>query len=222
LEKKESVAAGLEVFYLIMDLKETYNKIAEDLTKSHAYHDSVWWREGTDKFVSFLKPGAMVLDVGCGGGIASKYLIEKGFSVTGIDFSEKMIEIAKRDVPRGKFFVMDMRDVDLLKENFDGLYVKASILHLSKKEVPNFMLKLKERIKQGGFIYVAVKGANPGQEEEQVKVEDDYGYSYERFFSFFFESEMEKYFADAGLKVIWKKIAKTGRTNWIEVIGQRI
>lgn len=204
-----------------MNLKETYNKIAEDLTKSHRYRFDIWWREGADKFVSFLKPGASVFDVGCGGGIDSKYLIEKGLSVTGVDFSEKMIEIAKRDVPRGKFFVMDMRNIDSFSERFDGLYAKASILHLSKKEVPDFMLKMKERLNPGGFIYVAVKGANPGQEEEQIKVEDDYGYPYERFFSFFFMPEMEKYFADAGFEISWKKIARTGHTNWIEIIGQK-
>jgi 2-polyprenyl-3-methyl-5-hydroxy-6-metoxy-1,4-benzoquinol methylase len=35
-----------------------------------------------------------ILDVGCGGGIPiAKYLVEKGFRVTGIDSSEKMIRL---------------------------------------------------------------------------------------------------------------------------------
>ncbi len=200
-----------------MNLKDTYNKIAEDWVKNAT---STWWHESTDKFISFLKPGGRVLDVGCGGAIASRYFIEKGFSVTGVDFSEKMIEIAKRQTPNGKFLVMDMRDIDSLSERFDGLYVKASILHLAKKEVPGFMLKLKERLNPGGFMYIAVKKANPWQQEEQIKVEDDFGYAYERFFSFFFMPEMEKYFTDAGLKICHKQITPADRTNWIEIIGQ--
>lgn len=202
-----------------MNLKDTYNKIADDWWREHRADN--WWQEGTDKFISFLKTGASVLDVGCGAGLASKYLVEKGLAVTGIDFSDKLIEIAKREVPQGKFIVMDMHDVGSLGEQFDGLYVKASILHIPKKDLPAMMLKLKERLKPKGFIYVAVKGANVGQEEEQVKVEHDFGHTFERFFSFFFLPEMEKYFVDAGLKVIWKKVALTGQTNWIEVIGQK-
>ena len=203
-----------------MNLKDTYNKIAGDWFRQH--QPDSWWHEGTDKFISFLKKGASVLDVGCGAGLASKYLVEKGLSLVGIDFSEKLIEIAKREVPLGKFLVMDMNNLGSLEEHFDGLYVKASILHLAKKEVPDFMLKLKERFKPNGFIYIAVKGANKGQQEEQVKIEHDYGHTYERFFSFFFLPEMEKYFTDAGFKVIWKKVALTGQTNWIEIIGQRV
>src|SRR3989338_3237299 len=203
-----------------MNLKDTYNKIAGDWFRQH--QPDSWWHEGTDKFISSLKAGASVLDVGCGAGLASKYLVEKGLSLVGIDFSEKLIEIAKREVPLGKFLVMDMNNLGSLEEHFDGLYVKASILHLAKKEVPDFMLKLKERFKPNGFIYIAVKGANKGQQEEQVKIEHDYGHTYERFFSFFFLPEMEKYFTDAGFKVIWKKVALTGQTNWIEIIGQRV
>lgn len=203
-----------------MNLKETYNKIGDDWFRDHK--DDPWWHEGADKFISFLKPGAAVLDVGCGAGIASKYLIEKGLSVTGIDFSEKMVEIAAREALAGKFMVMDMRDIGSVQERFEGLYVKASILHLPKKEVPDIMLKFKKLLEPEGFIYVAVKEAKTGQKEEEVKVERDYGYPYERFFSFFLMPEMENYFAGAGLKILWKKITPAGQTRWIEIIGQRV
>lgn len=75
-----------------MNLKETYNKIADDWFKDHKVDD--WWVEGTDQFISLLKPGASVLDVGCGAGLKSKYLSEKGLQVVGIDFSDKFIERA--------------------------------------------------------------------------------------------------------------------------------
>src|SRR3989344_6817157 len=201
-----------------MNLKDTYNKIGDAWFRDH--QPDAWWHEGADKFISFLKPDASALDVGCGGGIASKYLIEKGLSVAGVDFSEKMIEIATREVPLGKFFVGDMNDLDFLEKNFDGLYVKASLLHIPKKEIVNVILKLKQNLKPGGNMYVAVKEAKPEQKEEQIKVESDYGYEYQRFFSFFTLSEMEKYFADASFKVCWKKITPSGKTLWIEIIGQ--
>ena len=105
-----------------MDLRETYNKIAEDWHKAHKQNN--WWVEGTDKFASFLKPNSLVLDAGCGAGTESKYLIKKGLKIFGIDFSDKLIEIAKREVPSGKFFVMDLNEADRLKERFDGIFIQ--------------------------------------------------------------------------------------------------
>jgi len=89
-----------------MNLKETYDKIAEDWHSDHKKDD--WWIEETDKFISYLSKGDLVLDVGCAGGIKSKYLMQKGLNVVGIDFSEKMIEIAKREFPNGEFLVKDL------------------------------------------------------------------------------------------------------------------
>ena len=42
-----------------------------------------------------LKPGANILDVGCGTGRHSIELAKRGFKVTGLDLSEKMLEVAK-------------------------------------------------------------------------------------------------------------------------------
>src|SRR3989338_6251916 len=101
-----------------MTLKDTYNKIAEDWSRDHS--GDTWWIEGADKFSSFLKPGDSILDAGCGVGLNSEYLIKKGFNVLGIDFSEKMLEIAKGKVPDGEFRVMDIRDLSELEITFDG------------------------------------------------------------------------------------------------------
>lgn len=74
-----------------MDLKDTYDKIAEDWHADHNSDD--WWQEGTDAFVSLLSPGAHILNVGCGAGHKVKYLTARGFKVTGVDFSENLLAI---------------------------------------------------------------------------------------------------------------------------------
>ena len=78
------------------NLKNTYNKIAEEWVKDH--DKDTWWQEGTDAFLSLLPKGSTVLDVGCGGGIKTKYIADKGFKAAGIDFSEEMIKVAKREL----------------------------------------------------------------------------------------------------------------------------
>ena len=115
-----------------MDLRETYNQIAEDWHADH--RDDDWWVSGADTFASFLQLGDTVLDVGCGGGIKTAYLIGKGFKVVGIDLSENMIAIAKREVPGGIFITCDLAHVDTLDRPFDAIFMQAVLLHIPKKE----------------------------------------------------------------------------------------
>lgn len=201
-----------------MNLKDTYNRIAEDWFKDH--HQDTWWVEGTEKFVSFLKPGASVLDIGCGAGVKSKWLSDKGLKVTGGDFSEKMVDIAKREVPNANFQVMDIRHLDEVNGTFDGVFAQAVLLHIPKAEVPIVIAGLKGKLNDSGYLYIAVKEKRPEGKEEEMLVEDDYGYKYERFFSYFTLSEMQKYLADARMQICYENVSRTGHTNWIQIVAK--
>jgi 2-polyprenyl-3-methyl-5-hydroxy-6-metoxy-1,4-benzoquinol methylase len=206
------------------DLKNTYNKIAKDWQNDHQSDD--WWFEGTGKFVSKFKKGDSILDVGCAGGIKSKFLIDNGLKVTGIDFSENFIEIAKKDVLEGTFLVLDVYDIDRLKGEFDGVFMQAVLLHIPKQEVEELLKKILSKLKKGGYLYVAVKEKKEeGGVDEELRKEDDYGYEYERFFSYFTLEEIKTYFKNLGLEVIYENYAPpsrtTRKTNWIQVIGKK-
>ena len=58
--------------------------------------------------------GKNVLDVGCGTGRTSRYLASRGARVVGIDFSEKAIEIARKQSSGGnpEFQVQSVFDLD--------------------------------------------------------------------------------------------------------------
>lgn len=202
-----------------MDLKATYNKIAEDWFKDHT--DDTWWREGTDRFLEELPQGATILDVGCGAGIKSRFLSERGFKVTGIDFSEKMIEIARRESPEIPFDVVDVYELDSYPKSFDAVFAQAVLLHIPKNRVREVLLKLKEKINPNGRLYVAVKGMRDDGVEEAVRKEEDYGYEYERFFSFFTLPELEGYLQELNMEVIWKTSTTSGRAEWLQIVGRK-
>ncbi|HEY4515644.1 MAG TPA: class I SAM-dependent methyltransferase [Candidatus Paceibacterota bacterium] len=202
-----------------MDLRSTYNKIAEDWFKDH--HQDTWWQEGTEKFLEALPTGSTILDVGCGAGVKSRYLAKKGFKVTGIDFSEKMIEIAKRESPEISFDVVDVYEIDKYPKTFDGVFAQAVLLHIPKDKIREVLSKLKNKINSNGLLYIAVKGMRDDGVEEAIKKEDDYGYEYERFFSFFNLSELENYLKELDMEVVWKTNTTSGRADWLQIVGRK-
>lgn len=201
------------------DLKATYNRIAKDWTKDH--RDDTWWVEGTDKFVSYLNVGDTVLDVGCGAGTKSKYLAGKGLQVTGIDFSEEMIKLASQQVPTGKFFVMDIKDLSGLKNIFSGILAQAVLLHIPKKEVRHVLEQLKDKLNQGGYLYIAVKELKPGGKEEEIVVKNDYGYEYAMFFSYFTLDEIKEHLKNLQMEILYEDSVRAGKTKWLQVIARK-
>lgn len=202
-----------------MDLAQTYNRIAEDWHRDHQSDD--WWVGGTDEFTSRLPVGGSVLDVGCGSGVKSAYLLERGFKITGIDISDNLLAIARTVAPAAEFRNLSMTYLGGLPETFDGIFAQASLLHIPKTEVPSVITKFVEHATPRGLIYLAVKERCEGGPEEEVKEEDDLGYTYERFFSYFTMLELESYLANVGVKVVWKDRAPSGKTVWLQIIGQK-
>ena len=60
-----------------------------------------------------LSPGCAVLDLCCGTGQLAAELSRQGYVTTGLDGSEVMIEIARKNAPDVEFVVQDARDIDL-------------------------------------------------------------------------------------------------------------
>jgi ubiquinone/menaquinone biosynthesis C-methylase UbiE len=75
-----------------------------------------------------------VLDVGCGSGSHALILSKRGYTVTGIDVSRKMIEKAKRKTENEgtEFFVQDMRNLDLNGE-FDCAFCMFGVSDTSSQ-----------------------------------------------------------------------------------------
>ncbi|MEM0293893.1 MAG: class I SAM-dependent methyltransferase [Saccharolobus sp.] len=70
------------------------------------------WASWIDEVVNKYKLDKKVLDVPCGIGRVSYFLVKRGYDVTGIDISEKMINMAKSNIQNGKFIVGDMRRLE--------------------------------------------------------------------------------------------------------------
>ena len=60
-----------------------------------------------------LSPGSAILDLCCGTGQLAAELSRRGYLTMGLDGSERMIEIARKNAPDVEFVVQDARDIAL-------------------------------------------------------------------------------------------------------------
>jgi ubiquinone/menaquinone biosynthesis C-methylase UbiE len=86
-------------------------------------------------FKSVVKSGwvkpCKVLDIGCGSGNYANYLSTKGFSVTGIDISKRIISVAKRRYMSNDMIKFKCKNVFKLssqRQKYDFIY-EVSLLH---------------------------------------------------------------------------------------------
>src|SRR5260370_6940833 len=119
-----------------------------------------WWKDYNQE-VDFLTKvlkryevrGKRILEVACGTGNHTKILAAKGYEITGVDISDKMLSVARRKVrSHARFLRGDMRDLDAV---VDGRYEAAICLFTAisynltrsdlKRTIPGLSTTLKQR-----------------------------------------------------------------------------
>lgn len=134
--------------------RAVYDRQAEvyDADRSRAFFEARW----LTRFGDALPRGGRVLDLGCGAGEPiSSWLIAEGFQLTGLDFSPRMLDIARTRWPQGDWRDGDMRQLDL-GERFDGIIAWNSFFHLSPDEQRAALPRLAAHLAPGGRLMVTV------------------------------------------------------------------
>lgn len=105
-----------------------------------------------DRFLAAAGAGASVLDIGCGSGEPiARYLIEAGYTVTGVDSSETMIALCRERFPMQSWMVADMRCLNLGRR-FNGVLVWDSFFHLTQDEQKAMFPIFAAHIADGGAL----------------------------------------------------------------------
>lgn len=204
--------------------------IAEDFSQKRRY---VW--EDIRPFLKLIKNKDKVFDIGCGNGRLFQELEKKNVDYLGIDFSQKLLEIARHKYPQAKFRLADITK-DITWKNlkgFDSCFCIGVLHHIPG---PKFALKILKNayksLKNNGYFYLtvwnmyqekfdrALKRANTGRESEKellvpykisdgrkaVKQVDRYIYAFDK-------GELEDVIGKAGFKILESYYTKKGKKS---------
>lgn len=101
--------------------------------------------------------GLKILDTGCGTGKLTEILFSRGFDVSGIDKSEKAIEIAKSKNDKINYKVGDITKLskEYRKESFNIVVSTFATLYLNKSQLSKFFNEVKKVLKKQGLCVFA-------------------------------------------------------------------
>jgi ubiquinone/menaquinone biosynthesis C-methylase UbiE len=128
-------------------IKKEWNDAAESwvkfVRKGKDYYRDELNNPATFELIGDVK-GKRVLDLACGEGYNTRILATKGANVTGADFSEKMIELAKQEEAKMKqgisYYVSDASN---LKE-FSSNYFDLVTCFMSLQDIKNYKKAISE------------------------------------------------------------------------------
>jgi len=163
-----------------------------------------------------IKKGSKVLEVGCGVGLTSAYLAEKGCKVTGIDISKGMIRKAKERAEKKKlkieFLVADAQKLPFKNNAFDAVICESVMAF-----VPNKKKAMKEFVRvtrSGGYVGITEVAWIKEPPAEMRKKMVDFAGSELRA-----PEGWKKLFVDAGLKNV---VARTYKLNMLNEAWDQI
>ena len=108
-----------------------------------------------DRFLSQLKPEALILDLGCGSGRDTKYFLEHGHPVEAMDGSIEMVKAASAytGIPVKHMYFQDLAE----NNRYDAIWACSSLLHVPSAELPDILQKCAKALKDHGLFYLSFK-----------------------------------------------------------------
>ncbi len=164
-----------------------------------------------------------VMDLGCGTGNNSLYLLEKGKNVIACDFSSEALKIVEEKLKKVKTVNFDINNKFPFKNNsFDLIIADLCLHYFSEEDTKKILLEINRVLSKGGYLLLRVNSINDFNSIQGIEIDKHYyivdGIK-KRFFNkddliFFFkdwkiidmvEENMTRYSKD---KIVWRMALK--------------
>lgn len=139
-------------FYEAESAEEMLEKYLEGHRHLYAEMKALIIKRELDRF---LGPGLWkkikIAEIGAGGGIWTKYFLEKGADVTCIDILKTAVEANQKSNPKAKHILGDATSINL-NEKFDLIFMKDLIEHVQNDE--GLLKNMFKHLKENGLLLI--------------------------------------------------------------------
>ena len=145
-----------------------------------ALHNDIGTDENVIKYYA-KKCNGSVLEIACGTGRLSKYIIDLGLPYTGIDNSKPFLNVSLQKFgKKGTFLYNDMKDFKLA-EKFDFIFIGFnSFLHnLTDKDALNCLRSVRDHLNSDGLFLLSIFLPDP-----ELLYRDEYLHEARTFFNY--------------------------------------
>jgi trans-aconitate methyltransferase len=157
---------------------ETWNKVASIYEEK--FMDLDLYNETYDFVCNSLPQHAKILELGCGPGNITKYLLttRPDLDILGTDIAPNMIELARKNNQTAHFRIMDSRNINKLQTKFDAIICGFIIPYLSPLDYKKLMAHAFQLLNDQGLIYISFVEGNPEESGFQTGSTGDRSYFY--------------------------------------------
>ncbi|MET7648146.1 methyltransferase domain-containing protein [Streptomyces sp. NPDC005426] len=143
-----------------------------------AFARDVWGRAMLGAFAEEVRAdgGLPVVDLGCGPGHVTAHLAALGLSVSGVDLSPRMVDIARRSHPELRFDVGSMSALELPDGGLGGAVAWWSVMHTPPDLLPVLFAEFHRVLAPGGRLLL---GFHAGDDQPHTGCPRDDGVSYD-------------------------------------------
>ncbi|MGE7693929.1 class I SAM-dependent methyltransferase [Lysinibacillus sp. NPDC094177] len=119
-------------------------------------------------------PKSTVLDIGFGTGVLTAKLYDNGHTINGIDFSSKMIEIAKEKMPDANLMEWDLSEglpTEFLHQKYDAIISTYALHHFTDEMKVQYITALLQQLTSAGKILIGDIGFETREQLEKCRQE---------------------------------------------------
>lgn len=168
-----------------MSCRQYWDKVFEDEWKTYYENSNTemqdyWYDNWLDKYENILNNSKEIpiIDLGCGFGVISRYLINNGYKVIACDFSSEALMHLKKIIPEAVVSEFDMLNGLPFEENSIKIVVAdLSIHYFYWEDTIKVVNNIAKVLEEGGYFIFRVNSINDenySQGKNAQKIEDGY------------------------------------------------
>lgn len=183
----------------------------------------IWLEKYSDIIKQIPKQNA--LDLGCGLGQYTKYLMDKGFNVMSADISIEVLNKLKSNIKNANIKELDMsKPLPFDNESFNLVFANLSIHYFDSKTTINLLKEIRRILKKDGYFIGSVNSSKTYKFIKDVaqQIEPNYYYENGRTVRLWDKEQFDEFFSEFNLikleevettrwnktKIMWEFIAK--------------